>query len=186
MTIGRFVNRLGWLFAVLAIATPWTSANAAGTEFARFLATAKRYCAEAPAQACIDRLWPIADRNRDGVLELGEVQALDEDALAWAKTVDRSHRDRERDTTLMVLAVLNQAGLTKVFDSFDSNHDGVVTRAELFADFRFDKRPFRKLVLDPAAVDWHSFGHHFGPIGMLLASLLPAPPPRQATESVRR
>jgi hypothetical protein len=170
---------VAWVLAVLPVAASGAS-NTAGTgkDFGHFLTVAKRYCATAPARSCIDRLWPVADRNRDGVLELGEVQALDDDARVWAQTVDRSRRDPERDTTLVVLMVLKQAGLPQVFDRFDTDHDGALTPAELFADFKFDKRPFPKIVGDPSAVDWVTLGNRFGPIGTLLASLLDPKPPR--------
>jgi len=160
------------------VAVPWAAADAAGEGFARFLDMAKGYCITAPARSCVDRLWPFADRNRDGVLDLGEVQALETDAGAWARTVDRSRKDPERDTTLVVLMVLRQTGLPKVFDGFDADRDGALTRAELFADFRFDKRPFARLAADPSAVDWVTFGNRFGPIGALLASMM-RPAPRQ-------
>ena len=187
MVVGRHAIQAGRLLAaMLAVALPWAAANAAGDGFARFLDVAKAYCATAPAQSCVDRLWPFADRNRDGVLDLGEVQALEKDAGAWAQTVDRKRKDPERDTTLVVLMVLKQTGLPKLFDSFDADGDGALTRAELFADFRFDKRPFAKLAADPSAVDWATFGKRFGPIGALLASLLRPAPPRSQTAPPRR
>ena len=88
--------------------------------------------------------------------------------------------------TLVVLMVLKQTGLPKLFDSFDADGDGALTRAELFADFRFDKRPFAKLAADPSAVDWATFGKRFGPIGALLASLLRPAPRRSQTAPPRR
>lgn len=182
MVIGRHAIRAGRLLAMLlAVAAPWTAANAAGDDFGRFLDVAKGYCVTAPARSCVNRLWPFADRNRDGALDLGEVQALEKDAGAWAQTVDRKRNDPERDTTLIVLMVLKQTGVPKVFDSFDADRDGALTPAELFADFRLDKRPFAKLAADPSAVNWASFGNRFGPIGTLLASLLRPAPRRSQT-----
>lgn len=161
-------------------------AHAAGEGFGRFLDAARGHCATAPAPACIDRLWPYADGNRDGVLTLAEVQRLEKDAAAWAQTVDRTRKDPERDTTLMVLMVLKQAQLPRAFDGFDSDRDGVLTRDELFADFKFDNRPFARLAADPEAVNWTSFGNRFGPIGVLLASLMrPAPPKSQPRAPAR-
>lgn len=182
MAIGRYLVLAGGLAAALATAMPVLAASAQdGNGFERFYGIAKAYCAKAPAKSCIDRLWRIADANRDGVLNLAEVQALDAQARFWAQSGDGSRPSRERNTTLVVLMVLKQAGLPQVFDRFDTDRDGTLTRAELFADFKFDKRPFPKLVADRSAVNWDRLGPRFGPIGTLLASLVkPAPEPHEA------
>ena len=72
----------------------------------------------------------------------------------------------------IAIAAIDSAGLDSVFAGFDANRDGGIDRAELFADFRLDQRPFAEIVADPAAVDWQRFAGRFGETGRLFLPLL--------------
>lgn len=149
------------------------SARASEELFGRFFATATSHCRKAAAPACVDRLWPIADRNRDGVLRFEEVETLYRSAEKWAARGDAAPRGLERNVALVSLMVLKYAGLKNVFGNFDADGDGTLTRGEVFGDFRMDGRPFGKLVADAGAVDWRSFMGKLGKAGALIRDLLP-------------
>jgi len=143
-----------------------------GNYFATFIGTAKTFCPKAPAIACVERLWPFADQNQDGAIQLTEAEALYQAADLWSSNVDRKVKDQDRDVTLLALLVIQSSGLKTIFAAFDSDADGGITREELLADFRLDGRPFGELVKDSEAVDWSGFASRFGVMGSLMT---PAP-----------
>lgn len=149
------------------------AARASEVLFGRFFDTATSYCRTAPAPDCVGRLWPIVDHNRDGVLAIGEVEAVFRSAHSWAGRPTGSPNAIERNVAVVSLMVLRYAGLRTVFGNFDADGNGVLTRAEVFGDFRMDGRPFAKLVADKDAVDWHAFAGKFGKAGVLIRDILP-------------
>lgn len=70
------------------------------------------------------------------------------------------------------LMVVQVAGLPNLFKSYDTNHDGFLSRQEMLADVKLDQRPVAQLVRDPDAVDWSSLTRRLGLAAPLLQGLL--------------
>jgi hypothetical protein len=81
----------------------------------------------------------------------------------------------ERSSVAVALMILKSAGMPQIFAGFDSNGDGGIDRAEMFQDFRIDRRPFGAIVRDRKSVDWSAFARRFGKVGGLINGLVPPP-----------
>ncbi|MDH3239465.1 MAG: hypothetical protein OEO83_02245 [Alphaproteobacteria bacterium] len=145
----------------------------AGDPFGAFIKALRPTCARAPSADCASAVAAYLDTNGNGRVEFGELQR----ALAQA---GRSVGDKgsalngiERNLTVVALMAVRYAGAAEVFANFDANRDGSLSTAELFADFRIDRRPFGQIVKDPKAVDWKRFAGRFGKVGFLITDLLP-------------
>lgn len=166
---------VGLIVCVSLTLIVWVSSPAladSGAYFSTFIHAAKAFCSKEPATACIGHLWPFADQNQDGTIQLQEAEVLYQAANQWSSKVDREGEDQDRDVTLLALLVIQSSGLKTIFSGFDANADGDITREELLADFRLDGRPFGELVNDSDAVDWSGFASRFGVMGSLMT---PAP-----------
>jgi hypothetical protein len=72
------------------------------------------------------------------------------------------------------LLVVQLVGIDTIFDSYDADRNGQLTRDEAAADLRFDARPLPVLFEDPDAVDWTRLRARLGPAAILLADVLPS------------
>jgi hypothetical protein len=160
--------------ALAALATAALAAAPVATGLAGALAELRVACASAPAAVCADRAAALFDGNRDGGVSRDELAAAQQRLRGEAQAKESVLNDQERLLVAVALAALDRAGPETVFAGFDANGDGRLDRAELFADFRLDKRPFATLVGDPKAVDWQRFAGRFGETGKLFLALLPA------------
>jgi Ca2+-binding EF-hand superfamily protein len=166
------------LASLLAATAPAASARAAPADgpdlaaFDRFARAAGPFCARAASSACFERSFRFADGNGDGELSLGELETLRRLTRDWT----RANRDQlaaaDRQGIMATLAVIELAGLPRLFRSYDVDGSGGLSRKELLADVRLDDRPLAELVRDPDAIDWQSLGHRLGPAAALLDGLL--------------
>lgn len=147
-------------------------ARAADT-FGAFISELRPVCARGAASDCVDAVNRFLDADANGRIELGELEGVR--GLAYRAVQNKSSGLNviERNLTAVALMVMKYAGLPQVFGNFDTDGDGALSKAELFADFRIDHRPFAKIVKDPRAVDWKSFAGRFGKVGYLITDLLP-------------
>lgn len=159
------------LLAALAAAVPaaaQTTAPAGTARIDRFVRDNAQLCAQAASTDCFDRSFRFADTDRDGQLSLPELQALQADMFEWL----RANRDRlspgDRRGVFGTLAIVEMAGLPRLFASYDEDGDGKLNRTELLADVRLDERPLALLVRDPEAVNWSSLRKRLGAAAPLL------------------
>lgn len=126
----------------------------------------------APSAVCAGRAAALFDANGDGGVTRDEMVAGTHRMRVEAQSASSAFNDSERLMVALAVAALDRAGPDQVFAGFDANGDGRVDRAEMFADFRLDQRPFNQLVADPGAVDWPAFAARFGETGKLFLPLL--------------
>lgn len=131
-------------------------------------------CTEAPARDCIDLGWRFADANRDGVLDLAELRALRRGVLDWAAEAQAHLGTRDRMALGAGRALMAAVPLGTLFDLYDADGDGRLTRVELLADLRLDERPLAAILMDREATDWTAIRARLGQAGALLG-LLGAP-----------
>lgn len=138
----------------------------------RLVETNRTVCETKPAQRCIDAGWAFADTNRDGVLDLGEIQRLRRLTEHWATTKGKSLPPRQQGAILMGLMLVDSAGLPTLFANYDLNGDGRLTQAELFADVKLDNRPLPWILADRDAVDLEATRVKLGALGPLLDGMM--------------
>jgi hypothetical protein len=69
--------------------------------------------------------------------------------------------------------VIQTVGPDALFESYDTNRDGALTKEEALADIRLDQRPLPQVLSDPNAVDWRRLTDRAGMAAPLLKRLFP-------------
>lgn len=138
----------------------------------RLIETNRSVCEIKPAQRCIDAGWAFADANRDGVLELAEIQRVRRLTEQWVLTRGKSLPPRQQGSIVMGLMLVDSAGLPTLFANYDLNGDGRLTQAEMFADVKLDNRPLPWILADRNAVDLQASRHKLGALGPLLDGVI--------------
>lgn len=138
----------------------------------RLIETNRSICETKPAQRCIDAGWAFADANRDGVLELAEIQRVRRLTEQWVLTRGKSLPPRQQGSIVMGLMLVDSAGLPTLFSNYDLNGDGRLTQAELFADVKLDNRPLPWILADRNAVDLQASRRKLGALGPLLDGVI--------------
>lgn len=149
----------------------------------RFIRESGPLCERQPAARCVDAGWAHADRDKDGALTLDEVQRVRDELGRWLAWKTDGLSPRERASLGMGLWIADSAGIPAVFASYDADGDGRLTRAELLADVRLDRRPLGRVLSDPQAVDRQAFAKRLGPLAKMAEILMqprPAPGAPQA------
>jgi hypothetical protein len=62
----------------------------------------------------------------------------------------------------MGLWLVDAVGLDYLHAAYDTDGDGLISRAELLVDVRLDERPIAAVLLDPEAVDHAAIGRRLG------------------------
>lgn len=185
MTRGR-ANRLGLLCAAVAFglaALPLQAAqgpapSAAARAFAAFLGQSAPVCVREAARRCVDAGWRFADRNRDGRLTVAELEAVHGELRDWLTWPGNGIRPHEKRSVLLGLMVVEAIGLPQLFESYDTDGDGAISRVELLADVRLDERPLGEVLGDTAAVDWASVRQRLGALAPALGTIAPGVAPQ--------
>lgn len=146
-------------------------ALAAERSLDRFLETNVPFCLEAPAVQCVDRGFAYADQDGDGRLSLAEAKTAQAEVNGWTKANARRLPPAERERLVMGLLLLQTLGPERVFESYDADGDGELTREEVTADIRLDRRPLPQILGDPAAIDWDALTARAGEAAPLLKRL---------------
>jgi hypothetical protein len=137
----------------------------------RFIGKAGPTCLKAPARVCVDQGFAYADRDRSGGLSLAEAKAVEAQATAWSQANARYLPPAERQRLIMGLLVVQSIGPERLFASYDSDHNGELSKAELLADVRLDERPLPVVLSDPKSVDWGRLSERAGPAAPLIRRL---------------
>ena len=130
-------------------------------------------CMRAPARQCVDLGFAYADRNRDQRLSLPETRAVHDEVNAWARDNAPKLPPVERQRLVTGLLVIQTVGPDALFESYDTNRDGALTKEEALADIRLDQRPLPQVLSDPNAVDWRRLTDRAGMAAPLLKRLFP-------------
>lgn len=166
--------RVSLLLSLLLFAGP--DAARAADPFENFIVGLRSTCARAPATSCTAAVSRFLDSDRNGKVEPHELDAVSRTATASIGKSDGPLNATERSSIAVALMILKSAGMPQVFAGFDSNGDGGISKAEMFQDFRIDRRPFGVIVRDRKSVDWSALSQRFGKVGGLIKGLVPPPP----------
>lgn len=171
----RSLTRLGAAVLALAAALAAPGAKAAtpatGESLDQFLSRSVPLCMKAPAVRCVDQGFAFADADQDGKLSPAEARAAQAQLDRWAKGNARRLPPAERERLIMGLLVVQAVGPDQLFVSYDADGDGLLTREEVTADIRLDKRPLPELLSDPASIDWDGLAARAGDAAPLLKKL---------------
>jgi hypothetical protein len=117
--------------------------------------------------------WDFADGDGDRALSVAELAAIRTELERWALR----HRDRLAPAELSGLALglllVDSIGLERLHALYDRDADGLISRSELLADVRLDRRPLPETLLDPAAVDRVAIARRLGVPPALLERIAP-------------
>ena len=141
--------------------------------FDGFVESVTEICNEQPSTSCAFAVKNFLDADGDGFITYEEVVAARDDARSSMKSQESKLDPEARGIVAVALLVTQDSQLPGVFNNFDTNGDGKLDEAELFADFTLDQRRFGDVMADPNGVDWQGFANRFGPAGLLILGLLP-------------
>jgi EF hand len=167
-------TRLGPAILVLGAAlasTGASSATPAVESLDQFLSRSVPLCMKAPAVRCVDQGFAFADADRDGKLSPAEVRSTQAQVDRWAKGNARRLPQAERERLIVGLLIIQAVGPDQLFLSYDADGDGLLTREEVTADIRLDKRPLPEILSDPSSVDWNGLAARAGDAAPLLKKL---------------
>jgi hypothetical protein len=162
----RFVLRL--VSSVLALAAGgspavgWAAPEPPIVAFDRFVTESNPVCEFGHAADCVDLAWRFADTDGNQGLSLEELQAIRADIEVWAIWRQADLAPQERSGIAMGLWLVDAVGLDYLHAVYDTDGDGLISRAELLADVRLDERPIGAVLLDPQAVDHAAIGRRLG------------------------
>lgn len=148
--------------------TAETPPTAAVGRFDRFVASSGPTCQREASGRCVDLGLAFADRDGDGRLSVDELDVVRRELKAWLAWKGPKLTPAERTGASLGVWLVDTAGLPALFDSFDANGDGRVTRGELLADVRLDHRPLGDVLLDPEAVDRSAVAGRVGKLAPFL------------------
>ncbi len=159
---------LGLCVATAAAAADRMPPTDAVSGFERFVRSTGSLCQKAPANACVDAGWRYADGNGDRGLSLAELRQVRRAVEAWLGWKGDAMVPRERAAVLFGLFIVDAVGLDALFDGYDADRDGLVSREELLVDVRLDERPLGKVLGDAEAVDRRAIARRLDKLAPLL------------------
>ena len=159
------------LGAALAPSAVMAATPAPGQPLDQFLGRTVPLCMKAPAVQCIDAGFAFADADGDGALSPAEVKAAQAKIDQWAKQHARQLPKGERERLVMGLVIVQAVGSDRLFVSYDVDGDGFLSREEVTADIKLDRRPLPEILSDPASIDWNGLAARAGEAAPLLKRL---------------
>ncbi|HWL69739.1 MAG TPA: hypothetical protein VNS22_15325 [Geminicoccus sp.] len=158
---------------LLLLAVPAVAGAPTPAAFDRFVRETGPACALKASSACFERIFRFADRDRDGALDLAELEGLQTRGREWLLGHSRELPPADKQAAVLTLLAIDFVGLDHLFASYDADGDGLLTREEVSADLTLDERPVPVLVEDPDAVDWDRLMERLGTGAAVLKDVLP-------------
>lgn len=143
----------------------------------KFVQSSTATCNSEPSQKCVDLGWAFADTDKNGTLSLAEVEKIRDDITAWHAWKGDTLTQRDRASFNMGIWAADRVGIANLFNSYDVNADGKLTKAELSADVKLDQRPLGQVLADPQAVNRQQFAARLGPLQKMAEVLMTPRPP---------
>jgi Ca2+-binding EF-hand superfamily protein len=165
----------------LLLAVPATAGGVDGLDgidggavaFDRFMRASGPICQQRPAEQCVAFAWRFADTDGDRRLSLAELESVRAAVGSWALRHRGELAPAERSSLALGLLLVDSIGVERLLALYDSNHDGLISRSELLADVRLDRRPLGQVLLDPAALDRAAIARRLGLPPALVERLQP-------------
>ncbi len=143
--------------------------------FDRFITSSSPVCQNQPSRRCVDMGFSFADADRDGRLSLAEVQSVRAQLGRWLAWRGPSLQPRERGAVQFGAQLVDAIGLAQLFDSYDADRDGKVSKPELLADVRLDERPLPAVLSDEKAVDRQALQRRLGALAPAVEGMMRRP-----------
>lgn len=118
-----------------------------------FLDRVDRLCRTAPANKCVDAGLRFAAAHPGDGLSLSDLSRLRERLGAWYRWRQDSLALQARLSFGAGLLLADGVGMPALHKAFDTDGNGKVSKTELLADVKMDKRPLGRVLADPKAVD---------------------------------
>jgi hypothetical protein len=161
------------LMLLPVLAAPAAAGTPTPAAFDRFVREIGPACSIKASSACFERIFRFADSDKDGALDLAEMQALRDRSREWLLGHSRELPAADKQAAVLTLLAVDFVGLDRLFASYDADGDGLLTREEVSADIALDDRPVPILVKDPAAVNWDQLLGRLGTGAAVLKDVLP-------------
>ena len=143
----------------------------------KFVQSSAPTCQTQPSAKCVDLGWAYADTDKNGTLSLAEVEKIQADITAWHAWKGDTLTQRDRASFNMGLWAADRVGIANLFNSYDVNGDGKLTKTELLADVKLDQRPLGQVLADEKAVNRQQFAARLGPLQKMAEVLMTPRPP---------
>jgi hypothetical protein len=174
---GRVTPLLTGALALLVLA-PAAAGTVDGIDgrvaaFDQFMNASRPVCERRPAAECVALAWRFADADGDHELSAAELTNLRATVESWLLGHPDELSGPERSSLTLGLLLVDSIGVERLLELYDSNHDGLISRSELLADVRLDRRPLGAVLLDPAAVDRAAIARRLGLPAALIEQLQP-------------
>ena len=168
---------LALVFAALLAPAPAAAETEGPTAetlaFDAFLARSSPLCLRQAALNCVETAWRYVDRDRSRDLSLEELQAVRGEFVSWFRWKEQEIDPGERRRILLGMVLFDLLGLARLFELYDGDQDGAISRGELLSDVRLDERPLGKVLTDREAVDWQSIRRRLGALAPALDTIEP-------------
>ena len=119
-------------------------------------------CETQPAQTCIDLGWQFAVSQPKQGMTVADLKHLRARLGSWYDWHQKEFPSKTRGSIALGMMMADGLTMERLFSAFDTDHNGLVTQKELFADVKLDSRPLGVVLADPNAVDRAGFARRLG------------------------
>ena len=158
---------------LLVLALPATAGPPTPAAFDHFVRETGPACTRTASRICFDKIFRFADADRDGALDLAEMRDLRMRSGDWLLGHADLLMPTDKQAAVLTLLAIDFVGVDRLFQSYDVDGDGLLTRQEVAADIALDDRPVPVLAKDPKAVNWDQLLGRLGNGAVVLRGVLP-------------
>lgn len=139
----------------------------------RFIRFSTPVCEREPSARCVDVGFRYADMNGDGRLSQQELQRVRDAVADWTSWQENTLSQEDAARIAFGVMIVDTLTIPGLIQSYDQDGDGMLTKQELLADVKLDRRPLGEVLADPNNVDRVAFQQRFGMLGGLADNLFP-------------